>query len=42
MASNESNPSCSECEDGTLRVSDGVYATCDNCGADVLRNEVGL
>ena len=43
MSSDESaSPECPDCEDGALRVSDGVFATCDNCGADVLRNEVGL
>lgn len=33
---------CPDCEHGTLQVSDGVYADCDNCDAAVLRHEVGL
>lgn len=33
---------CPECEDGRLRVSDAIYADCDNCDAAVERHEVGL
>ena len=37
-----SQVSCPECDSGTLRVSDGVYAYCDNCGSDILRTEVDI
>jgi len=33
---------CPECEHGRVRVSDAVYADCDNCDAAVLRNEAGI
>jgi len=33
---------CPDCDHGRLRVSDGVYADCDNCDAAVLRTEVGI
>jgi len=33
---------CDECESGTLRVADAVYADCDNCDAAVLRTELGI
>jgi predicted RNA-binding Zn-ribbon protein involved in translation (DUF1610 family) len=33
---------CPDCGQDELRVSDAVYADCENCGAAVLRNEVGL
>jgi len=34
--------SCTDCENGTLRVSDGIYAECDDCDAVVLRTEAGI
>jgi len=33
---------CPECDHGRLRVSDAVYADCDNCDAAVERREVGI
>ena len=33
---------CPECGNETLRVADGVYTHCENCGSDVLRTEVGI
>jgi len=33
---------CTECEHGTIRVRDAIYANCDNCDAVFERNEVGI
>lgn len=33
---------CPDCDNGTLQVSDAVYADCDNCDAAALRTEVGI
>jgi len=46
MTGSEKRPSrpvsCPDCDHGTLRTSDAVYADCDNCDAAVLRTEVGI
>jgi len=33
---------CPECDHGRLTVSDAIFAECDNCDAEPLRNEVGI
>lgn len=35
-------PACPDCGDRELRTSDAVYATCESCGSEIERTEVGL
>lgn len=34
--------SCPECGEGPVRVINAVYATCEECGAEFERGEVGI